>query len=215
MAAASLAAKSSLVRCWAKPGKCDGVRIQCLLMVRDDFWLAVSRFMQALEERVAEGENARLVDLFDQRHARKVLAAFGATPGRCRKRAERRWALFSLKPWQAWPRTAKSSRCGWRCLPKCSRASLGLLRRCGKLAVRKGSVWRNSRRRFPRRRPRRNIACCRRRHKPFWAPCCRKPGRTSRAARFLTRNCSRHPVAIPHRGNSRTLWPCSSSNCVW
>ena len=61
--------------------QCDGTRIQCLLMVRDDFWLAVSRFMQALEERVAEGENARLVDLFDQRHARKVLAAFGAAYG--------------------------------------------------------------------------------------------------------------------------------------
>ncbi len=61
--------------------QCDGVRIQCLLMVRDDFWLAVSRFMQALEVRVAEGENSRLVDLFDQRHARKVLAAFGAAFG--------------------------------------------------------------------------------------------------------------------------------------
>ncbi len=61
--------------------QCDGVRIQCLLMVRDDFWLAVSRFMQALEVRVAEGENSRLVDLFDQRHAQKVLAAFGVAYG--------------------------------------------------------------------------------------------------------------------------------------
>ena len=46
-------------------------------MVRDDFWLAVSRFMQALEIRVVEGENSRLVDLFDPRHARKVLRSFG------------------------------------------------------------------------------------------------------------------------------------------
>ena len=64
--------------------QCDGVRVQCLIMVRDDFWLAVSRFMQALEIRVVEGENSRLVDLFDARHARKVLAAlghaFGAMP---------------------------------------------------------------------------------------------------------------------------------------
>ncbi len=64
--------------------QCDGTRVQCLVMVRDDFWLAVSRFMQALEIRVIEGENSRLVDLFDERHARKVLAAlghaFGAIP---------------------------------------------------------------------------------------------------------------------------------------
>ncbi len=64
--------------------QCDGIRVQCLVMVRDDFWLAASRFMQALEVRVVEGENSRLVDLFDTRHARKVLAAlghaFGALP---------------------------------------------------------------------------------------------------------------------------------------
>src|SRR5208282_26619 len=64
--------------------QCDGIHVQCLVMVRDDFWLAVSRFMQALEIRVVEGENSRLVDLFDVRHARKVLAAlghaFGAIP---------------------------------------------------------------------------------------------------------------------------------------
>ena len=64
--------------------QCDGARVQCLIMVRDDFWLAVSRFMQALEIPLVEGENSRLVDLFDLRHARKVLAAlghaFGALP---------------------------------------------------------------------------------------------------------------------------------------
>ncbi len=61
---------------------CDGGRVQCVVMVRDDFWLAVSRFMQALEIRVLEGENSRLVDLFDLLHARKVLAAFGRAYGR-------------------------------------------------------------------------------------------------------------------------------------
>jgi serine/threonine protein kinase/formylglycine-generating enzyme required for sulfatase activity len=62
--------------------QCDGGRVQCVVMVRDDFWLAVSRFMQALELRLLEGENARLVDLFDPLHARKVLAAFGRAYGR-------------------------------------------------------------------------------------------------------------------------------------
>ena len=72
--------------------QCDGVRVQCLVLVRDDFWLAVSRFMQALEIRLVEGENSRLVDLFDLRHARKVLTAlghaFGALPELDRSREQ-------------------------------------------------------------------------------------------------------------------------------
>ena len=31
--------------------QCDGGRVQCIVMVRDDFWLAVSRFMKALGDR--------------------------------------------------------------------------------------------------------------------------------------------------------------------
>jgi eukaryotic-like serine/threonine-protein kinase len=61
--------------------QCDSSRLQCLVLVRDDFWLAVSRFMQALDIRLFEGENSRLVDLFDKRHARKVLAALGGAFG--------------------------------------------------------------------------------------------------------------------------------------
>jgi serine/threonine protein kinase/formylglycine-generating enzyme required for sulfatase activity len=60
--------------------QCDGGRLQCVVMVRDDFWLAVSRFMQALEI-VPDGDNSRLVDLFDLRHARKVLMEFGRAFG--------------------------------------------------------------------------------------------------------------------------------------
>ena len=57
--------------------QCDGGRVQTILMVRDDFWLAVSRFMRELEIRLLEDHNIALVDLFDMAHARKVLAAFG------------------------------------------------------------------------------------------------------------------------------------------
>lgn len=60
---------------------CDGVRLKCLVLVRDDFWLAVSRFMRALEIEVLEGRNAALVDLFAPRHARRVLAALGRAYG--------------------------------------------------------------------------------------------------------------------------------------
>ncbi|HEV3236510.1 MAG TPA: serine/threonine-protein kinase, partial [Gemmataceae bacterium] len=62
--------------------QCDGDRVQCLVLVRDGFWLAVSRFMQALEIRVLEGENSKLVDLFGPLHARKVLNGFGRAYGR-------------------------------------------------------------------------------------------------------------------------------------
>jgi serine/threonine protein kinase/formylglycine-generating enzyme required for sulfatase activity len=62
--------------------QCDGGRIQCVVMVRDDFWLAVSRFLRALEVCLLEGQNSCLVDLFDPEHARRVLAAFGRAYGR-------------------------------------------------------------------------------------------------------------------------------------
>jgi serine/threonine protein kinase/formylglycine-generating enzyme required for sulfatase activity len=61
---------------------CDGGRLQCLALVRVDFWLAVSRFMKAMEVEILEGQNSTLVDLFDPIHARKVLAAFGRAYGR-------------------------------------------------------------------------------------------------------------------------------------
>ena len=29
--------------------QCDGANVQCLVLVRDDFWMSTTRFMQALE----------------------------------------------------------------------------------------------------------------------------------------------------------------------
>jgi hypothetical protein len=62
--------------------QCDGGRVQCIVLVRDDFWLAVSRFLKELEIRLVEGQNSALVDLFDTDHACKVLAAFGCAFGK-------------------------------------------------------------------------------------------------------------------------------------
>jgi serine/threonine protein kinase/formylglycine-generating enzyme required for sulfatase activity len=62
--------------------QCDGDRVQCLVMVRDDFWMAVIRFMRELEIRFLDGHNSAAVDLFDLDHARKVLAAFGRAFGK-------------------------------------------------------------------------------------------------------------------------------------
>jgi eukaryotic-like serine/threonine-protein kinase len=61
--------------------QCDGERVQAVVMVRDDFWLAVSRFLAALEVDLVAGQNIALVDLFDLRHAKKVLTAFGRAFG--------------------------------------------------------------------------------------------------------------------------------------
>jgi len=62
--------------------QCDGGRVQCIVMVRDDFWMAVTRFLRELEIRLVEGQNSAAVDLFDTNHANKVLAGFGRAFGK-------------------------------------------------------------------------------------------------------------------------------------
>jgi predicted neuraminidase len=62
--------------------QCDGVNLQCLLMVRDDFWMGISRMMQALDPTISENHNAAAVDLFDTRHAWHVLNLFGSAFGK-------------------------------------------------------------------------------------------------------------------------------------
>lgn len=62
--------------------QCDGERLQCVIMVRDDFWLATSRFLQHLEVPLVENHNALLVDLLDKPHATYVLTLYGQAYGR-------------------------------------------------------------------------------------------------------------------------------------
>jgi serine/threonine protein kinase/formylglycine-generating enzyme required for sulfatase activity len=62
--------------------QCDGEHVQCILMVRDDFWMATTRLMQQLEIRLVEGQNSAAADLFDVDHAKKVLAAIGRAFGK-------------------------------------------------------------------------------------------------------------------------------------
>lgn len=61
--------------------QCDGSRVQCIVMVRDDFWVAATRFFREIEVRLVERENSAVVDLFDERHARRVLESFGRAYG--------------------------------------------------------------------------------------------------------------------------------------
>lgn len=59
--------------------QCDGDRVQTLLVVRDDFWLATSRLMQAIEVPIIEGNNSRLLEPFDEKHLRRLATAWYRT----------------------------------------------------------------------------------------------------------------------------------------
>jgi serine/threonine protein kinase/formylglycine-generating enzyme required for sulfatase activity len=64
--------------------QCDGVHVQALLIVRDDFVLGLSSFMDELEEPMQQNKNFATVDTFSAAHARQVLAAFGRAYGAIR-----------------------------------------------------------------------------------------------------------------------------------
>ena len=50
-------------------------------MVRDDFWMAATRFFRDLDIRLVDGTNSTAVDLFNIVHAERVLKAFGRAYG--------------------------------------------------------------------------------------------------------------------------------------
>jgi serine/threonine protein kinase/formylglycine-generating enzyme required for sulfatase activity len=66
--------------------QCDGEHLQAVVMVRDDFWMAVTRFMRQLEIDLVPDHNIAAVDLFDLQHAKKVLGAFGTAYGKLPER---------------------------------------------------------------------------------------------------------------------------------
>ena len=56
---------------------CDGGHLQTLLLVRDDFGMALARFMDRLELPLVQGENFATIDLFSREHALHVMEKFG------------------------------------------------------------------------------------------------------------------------------------------
>jgi len=60
---------------------CDGVNLQVLLVVREEFWVTTGRFGSWLDVTFHEGRNAMLLDLFPVEHARQVLERFGRSLG--------------------------------------------------------------------------------------------------------------------------------------
>ncbi|MGO9598586.1 MAG: protein kinase domain-containing protein [Isosphaeraceae bacterium] len=61
--------------------QCDGLRVQALLLVRDDFWMATTQLLRCVEVPLVEGHNAAAVELFSGEHARKVLEDYGRSQG--------------------------------------------------------------------------------------------------------------------------------------
>lgn len=62
--------------------QCDGSTVQAIVMVREDFWISVSRFLRELDVPIVERENSAMVDLFDLDHSAKVLGLFGKAYGK-------------------------------------------------------------------------------------------------------------------------------------
>src|SRR5262249_39094984 len=67
--------------------QCDGGRVQGIVMVRDDFWMAITRLLTEMEVELVHGRNFAVVDLFDLDHARNVLAALGRAFGKLPEKA--------------------------------------------------------------------------------------------------------------------------------
>ncbi len=74
--------------------QCDGSTSQVLILVRDDFTLAATRFMEELEEPLLQNRNFATLDLFGVDHARRVLAAFGKSFGAVAEHPTREQARF-------------------------------------------------------------------------------------------------------------------------
>ena len=118
-------------------------RLQCLLLVRDDFWLALSRFMAELEIELVQGRNTALVDLFDLRtraragRVRPSVRPAARRPGQPRTPAQE---TFLQRAVAGLAQDDKSCRCGWPCSRKWSKAGPGLRRRCATSAAPRASA---------------------------------------------------------------------------
>ena len=60
---------------------CDGERVQAIVLIRDDFWMALTRFMAEIDVTIRQDRNCAAIDRFGKRHAREVLKLFGQAYG--------------------------------------------------------------------------------------------------------------------------------------
>ncbi len=61
--------------------QCDGLHLQAVLLVRDDFMIGLTNFMDEIEEPLLQNKNFATMERFGPAHACNVLAAFGRAYG--------------------------------------------------------------------------------------------------------------------------------------
>ncbi len=61
--------------------QCDGRHVQCVVLIRDDFWMPATQFFYELEIPLIQDVNSTAVDRFDLLHAKYVLSEFGRAYG--------------------------------------------------------------------------------------------------------------------------------------
>ncbi|MFC1757281.1 SUMF1/EgtB/PvdO family nonheme iron enzyme [Planctomycetota bacterium] len=66
--------------------QCDGRNVQCLLTLRDDYWMAATRLMGEIDVTLGN-DNCRAIDLFDGQHAKRVLNRLGQAFGKIPREA--------------------------------------------------------------------------------------------------------------------------------
>ena len=59
--------------------QCDGIRIQAILVIREEFWRSTSQLMQELDIPMRQGENISLCTPFDKDHTRFVIEKIANT----------------------------------------------------------------------------------------------------------------------------------------
>ena len=103
--------------------QCDGGRVQCIVMVRDDFWMAVTRFLRRVGSRTSSKvRTSPPLTCFRSRptpkrcwlHSVGHSEHYPTTSAKPRKSKK----SSSNNPSLVWPKKAKSSAFGWPCLPK-------------------------------------------------------------------------------------------------
>jgi hypothetical protein len=93
--------------------ECDGGRVQFVLMIRDDFWSGLERFLQRTDLPVTDDSYRLFVDVFDRQHGERVLTLLGQGAGCLPQRLTTECRQFAA------PGRAAVGRC-WRHRGLCS-----------------------------------------------------------------------------------------------
>ena len=119
--------------------QCDGVTLQALLLVRDDFTLAITRFLEELEEPLLQNRNFAAIDLFSMATRQRSWSRSGGRTGLGKESLRAKINGSLTRPCKSSPKGDASCRCSLPLWPKWSRSGRGPRRRSASLAACKAS----------------------------------------------------------------------------